>query len=214
PAASATPGAAPSDAALAALNRRLDDALVAAKAARERADAAAKSVAEMPRPSPQPDTDNAAERAKDRAALDALAARVASLEGTAKSLADRITRSNEAAASGGARELVAALALRLAVERSAPYTRELAALDSTADTAARDALAPFAASGVPPASALARELVPLLPAARKAAEEPAKDSGGSGFLDRLQTSAERLVHVRPIGMPPGDDAAATVARIE
>ena len=204
--AAVTPGAAASDAALADLNHRLDDTMAAARAARERADAAAKA-AEAPRPSGQPDADRDAERA----ALDALAARVATLESSTKALGERIARGSEATA-GSARNAVAALALELAVERGGAYARELAAIDPAAvDKATRDALAPFAASGVPAAAALGRELAALMPAARKATEEPAHDGG---MIDRLRSSAQRLVRVRPIGEPPGDDPAAVLARID
>src|SRR5215472_11592739 len=204
--AAVTPGTAASDAALADLNHRLDDAMAAARTARERADAAAKA-AEAPRPSAQPDADRDAERA----ALDALAARVATLESSTKALGERIARGSEATA-GSARNAVAALALELAVERGGAYARELAAIDPAAvDKATRDALAPFAASGVPAAAALGRELAALMPAARKATEEPAHDGG---MIDRLRSSAQRLVRVRPIGEPPGDDPAAVLARID
>jgi hypothetical protein len=64
---------------------------------------------------------------------------------------------------------------------------------------------------VPSASALARELAGLIPAARAAAEEPVKQGD---LLDRLQAHAERLVRVRPIGEPKGDEATAVLARLE
>src|SRR5262249_15253599 len=162
----------------------------------------AAKAAEAPRPSAQPDADRDAERA----ALDALAARVATLESSTKALGERIARGSEATA-GSARNAVAALALELAVERGGAYARELAAIDR----ATRDALARFAATGVPAAAALGRELAALMPAARKAAEEPAHDGG---MIDRLRSNAQRLVRVRPIGEPPGDDPAAVLARID
>src|SRR5450759_617173 len=36
----------------------------------------------------------------------------------------------------------------------------------------------------------------------------------SGFLERLQANADRLVRIRPVDAPPGDDASAVLARIE
>jgi len=35
-----------------------------------------------------------------------------------------------------------------------------------------------------------------------------------GFLERLQANAERLVRIRPLDEPPGDDPAAVLTRIE
>jgi len=231
PATSAAPsGTAPSDAALADLDRRLDAATAAARAAQQRADAAAQTAAKAATdaksaaekadaaPAAQPRAD-----AADRADLDALAARVAGLESANRSLADQLAKaqanieakiasqsvaatavaSAAAAAPAEARDAVAALALELAVARGAPYARELAAVDP-ADARTRDALSPFAATGVPSAPALAHELATLIPAAR-AAVTPASNAD---LLDRLG------VHVRPIGTPAGDTPTEVLARLE
>lgn len=166
-----------------------------------------------------------------RADVDALASRLARLEADQKDVADRlgqtaskseikreidiagaaaVTRANAAATD--ARAAVAALALELAVEHGGPYTRELAALDQTrADKGALGKLAPFASSGVPSTAMLAQQLDALLPAARAAAEPTAP---ANGLLDRLKADAARLVRVRPIGTPAGDDPAAVLARLE
>ena len=46
----------------------------------------------------------------------------------------------------------------------------------------------------------------------------AKASGaqapGGDFLDRLQANASKLVRIRPLGVPVGDDTSAVLARIE
>ncbi len=70
---------------------------------------------------------------------------------------------------------------------------------------------PFAASGIPPAPALAQELRALIPAMQKAsgAQAPA-----GGFLERLEANAGKLVRIRPVDAPAGDDASAVLARIE
>jgi hypothetical protein len=34
------------------------------------------------------------------------------------------------------------------------------------------------------------------------------------YLERLEASAARLVRIRPVGMPAGDDASAVLARVE
>lgn len=102
--------------------------------------------------------------------------------------------------------------LRAAVERGEPFAAELAALKPlAADKAALAPLEPFAASGVPSAAALARELSALVPALAAAAAPPSADGS---FLDRLRDSTRHLVRIRRVGEAPGDDAAAVVARIE
>jgi len=99
------------------------------------------------------------------------------------------------------------------VERGNPYRRELAALDAaSAGQAAVDALKPFAETGVPSAATLARELAAVMPAALRAAEAPA---ASGGFLERLQSNAERLVRVGPIAQQPqpGDEPPAILSRL-
>jgi hypothetical protein len=81
-----------------------------------------------------------------------------------------------------------------------------------ADPALIAPLEPFAATGVPTATALARELAALAPSLRPATvPPPARD----GFLDRLQMQAEKLVRVRPVeGAAAADsEGSAVVARI-
>jgi hypothetical protein len=211
------------NAALADLARRLDAVAASARAAQEHADAAKtlaeKAAADAARPAAPSDAAPPAERAD----LDALGARVGKLEGADKALADRLAKAQTdldakiasqsvaataaaataAAAPAAVRDATAALALELAVERGAPYAHELAAVDP-ADPHAREALQPFAATGVPSAYALSRELAALLPAAR-AAVQPTSDAG---LLDRLG------VHVRPIGTPAGDAPPEVLARLE
>ncbi|MCX7297208.1 MAG: hypothetical protein NTU64_10080, partial [Hyphomicrobiales bacterium] len=36
----------------------------------------------------------------------------------------------------------------------------------------------------------------------------------AGFIERLQANASQLVRIRPIDAPPGDDAAAVLARLD
>ena len=105
-----------------------------------------------------------------------------------------------------------AAALRDAVARGEPFTAELAAAKPLArDPAELAPLEPFAATGVPSAAALARDLSALVPTLLKRTQPPARERG---VLEALQASAERLVRVRRIEEPPGDDAGAIVARIE
>jgi hypothetical protein len=102
--------------------------------------------------------------------------------------------------------------LRDAVARGEPFAAELAAAKPLArDAAELRPLEPFAATGVPSATALARELSALIPGLFKRTQPPAREGG---VLEALQASAERLVRIRRIDEPPGDDAGAIVARIE
>jgi hypothetical protein len=50
-----------------------------------------------------------------------------------------------------------------------------------------------------------------IPALAKASGEQAP---GGDFLDRLQANASKLVRIRPVGTPAGDDSSAVLARIE
>ena len=146
-----------------------------------------------------------------RSDLDALAARIAPLESTVKTLADDIKHETATADDRAARLTVAAEALRATVERGAPYPAELAAVKSLgADQSATAPLEPFAAAGVPSAAALAHELESLTPALQQAAE-PA--SSNNSFLGRLENNARRLVQITPVDAPPGDDPASVVTRI-
>jgi hypothetical protein len=143
--------------------------------------------------------------------IDALTGRIAALESTVKSLSDKVTRPNASADDGAARLMIAAEALRAAVERGAPYQAELAAAKNLgADQKATAPLEPFAASGVPSATVLARDLASLTPALMKAAEPAPSDDS---FLGRLEVNAQRLVRSTPLNAPAGDDPGSVAMRI-
>ena len=190
---------------LAAFNRRLDQAAGAAQDALTRAKEAAASAAA------------AADAAKSagqggvaRGDLDALATRIAALEGAIKKLTDE-TRQTASADDRALRLALASATLRAAVERAAPFGAELAAAKSLgADPADIAALEPFAANGLPSAASLAHELTALLPALQQAVE-PA--SSNATFLDRLERNAQRLVRITPAEAPAGDDPVTVVTRI-
>jgi len=111
-----------------------------------------------------------------------------------------------------ARLALSAVALRDAVASGAPFTAELDQAKSLGgDDKTLASLAPFAASGVPSAAALTQELHGLIPAMLKAS---GAQSPVGGFLERLEANAEKLVRIRPVGAPAGDDASAVLARIE
>jgi hypothetical protein len=198
---------------LADLSRRGDDTMASARLARERADTAAKSLADVAQQLAQLNAERARAPAVERSDLDVLAARLASLEAATKAIGDQLARITNAAAAGNTRQAVLAIALKTAVERGAPYGRELAAIDpANAGSATLDALRPFADTGVPSPAVLARELAAVMPAALKAADAPPP---GGGFLDRLQANAERLVRIRPIDQQQqGDEPSAILARLD
>ncbi len=187
---------------LAALNRRLDEVAGASQSALAQANAAA-AAAEGAK--------SAAQMGVQHSDIDALANRLAALESAVKSLSADAAHRTSNADDRAARLTVAAEGLRAAVERGAPYQAELAVVKSLgADENATAPLEPFAANGVPNATALAHELSTLTPALLQASG--ATPSEGS-FLGRLQANAQKLVRVSPIDAPPGDDPAAVVARI-
>jgi hypothetical protein len=104
-----------------------------------------------------------------------------------------------------------AAALRNAVASGAPFAAELDEAKSLgADEKTVTALAPFAATGVPTAAALARELRALVPAMEKASNPPAP----AGFFERLEANAGKLVRIRPVGAPAGGDRSAVLARTD
>jgi hypothetical protein len=187
---------------LAALTRRTDDAAAAAQNALAQAKAAS-TAADAAK--------SAVQTSVARGDLDALAARIAALESTIKTLADDLKHETATAEDRVARLAVAAETLRATVERGAPYPAELAAAKSLgADQGATAPLEPFATAGVPNARVLAHELASLTPALQQAAV-PAASS--SSFLDRLENNAQRLVRITPVDAPPGDDPASVVTRI-
>ena len=192
---------------LAALTRRVNDLAATSQSAGKQADTAL----------------NAAEAAKSaseaagkdqlrRDDIAPLAARIMALESAVKGLAAATAPLAAAGANDrSARLTVAAEALRAAVESGAPYQSELNAVRALGvDQNATTALEPFAASGVPSAAALSRELGSLVPALQDASEPR---SGDATFLDRLKTNAQKLVRVTPLNAPPGNDPQTVVDRI-
>ncbi|MGE5535854.1 MAG: COG4223 family protein [Acidobacteriota bacterium] len=183
--------------ALTALTHRSDDTAATAKAAAERADAAAKAVAQL-----QTQTQNALPIAnKDE--IDALNKRIAALERTVKaaSVSDK-----------AARLALSAASLRDAVARGEPFAVQLADVKSLGADANK--LAPlqiFATTGIPSAETLARELNGLIPVMRKASGAEAETGG---FLARLQAHAKNIVHVSPVDAPTGNDPDTILTRLE
>jgi len=193
--------------ALTALNHRTDDIAGTMSQARERADKAGNALAEL-----QASVHNMAKNIAgglSSAELDALQKRIGELEQSAKSTRADIAKT--ATADMAARQALSAAALRNAVVSGAPYAAELAQAKALgADEKDLAPLAPFAGSGVPSAQSLAQELRALLPAMLKVSGTQAP----SGFIERLEANAGKLVRIRPVDAPQGDDASSVLARVE
>jgi hypothetical protein len=190
------------------LGRRTDEAVAAARDARQRAEAntAAPAAAQPGAP------------AIERNELEALANRVAAVERSEKAVEAELAKRPAETGDRSLRLVVATSALKASVERGDPFAAELASVKTiAADSKAFDSkmlapLEPFATSGVPTAAVLARELSGLAPSLLQAAGAPPPRDGG--FLEKLQAGAEKLVRIRPIDEVAGNDPAAIVARIE
>lgn len=191
--------------AVAGLSRRADEIAATAIGAREQAAAAGQSAA---------DARTAFDRLPasiSREDFAKLATRLAALESAAAST--RTSAADHASLGAAVRFALAALALRETVAGGAPFAGDLAAVKAAgADAKSIAALEPFAATGVPGDSALARELLTLVPSI--VTSSGVKTAAPGGFLDKLQANAGKLVRVRPANEKSGNDAPGIVARIE
>ena len=198
---------------IAALERAVRDAVAAARAADERSDKIA-SVFEGTKRSG--DEQNLSQL-HDHGALEDLANRVASLESQQTALKQKLEGSDRVAEvmtapDEAARLATVAVALRSAVERGSPFVAELAAARSLdLDEKALASLEPFATTGLPTRDELFHGLSDLLPELRRVAVPPSQDLG---YFGRLQASAVKMLHIRPVRDEPGDDPATLMSRIE
>ena len=186
--------------ALTALNKQSEEAAASAADARSRADAVEKAMTQL-RNSVQ-DLARNTSAGPSPADAETVQKRLTALEQAIKS----------APVDAGARLALSAATLRDAAVSGAPFVAELDEARSLgAEEKTLKLLAPFATGGVPTAAALGRELTALIPAMLKA-------SGGQvppgSFLERIEANASKLVRVRPVGAPAGDDASAVLARTE
>jgi hypothetical protein len=109
------------------------------------------------------------------------------------------------------RRTVAAALLDVMVRGGDPYPAALAAAKSLSDNAAGlKPLEGFAASGVPSAAALSRELLTLVP--KLSPPSPETSTTGAGIVDRLQAGAAKLVRIERTDAV-GTDRGAVVARV-
>lgn len=194
--------------ALSALSHRTDDTAANAAAARKAADAAEKAVADLH--TAMKDAAVNAPGTVPRADIEALDKRIATLEMQARATREALSRNT--GNDNAARLALSASVLRDAVALGAPYANELAAVKSLGgDDKALAPLAPFAATGVPDKMAMAHELTALTPAMLKLSGVKAPSGG---FLAKLEANASRLVKVRPLSAPQGEDVSTLLARIE
>lgn len=108
------------------------------------------------------------------------------------------------------RKMAAATQLDAAVRQGEPYASALAAARAVAGDAENlKPLDAFAATGIPAANALCRELLALLP---KLAPKPDVQPAPSGIVERLQQSAAKLVRIQRVDAP-AIGAEGTLVRV-
>jgi len=135
--------------------------------------------------------------------------KIAALEATVAELTGKVA---EQAEQPSAALAIAASALKATIDRGEPFMTEIETYASIAPQSPEiESLRGMAASGVPSRTTIADEFPTVANAmiAAAKAEDP-----NAGFLDRLMSSAQSLVQVRPVGMVEGEGAPAIVARME
>ena len=144
--------------------------------------------------------------------LTAINERIAQIERTTRAQGAEIAQESAKPADDiPLRRIVAAALLDVLVRTGDPYPAALAAAKALTDKA--DALKPleaFAASGVPNANALSRELLTLVP--KLSPPVPENSTTGAGLVDRLQAGAAKLVRIERADTA-GSDRGAVVARV-
>jgi hypothetical protein len=193
-------------AALAAMNKQVDEAAASATQAQRQAETYSTAINQV--------AARLDEMAKQRpegispAQFESLQQQVAALKQSGEAAQKAIQQSNQAAAA--TRLAIATSALRNAVLSHAPYQAEFANAQALGIDAKQ--LAPlqrFASTGLPTDAQLADGLKKLLPALADAAAPQASGD----FLERLRTNASRLVRVTPANAPSGDDPADVLTRV-
>jgi hypothetical protein len=204
PAAAADPAAAARIEALEKSLASLRGELAAARAQSEKLAAAVSDVKSAPRDDP-PSPD-----------LSAINERLSQIESAARAQSAEISQDNAKLADTKPaddvplRRLVAASLLDVLVRTGDHFSTALTAAKSLADNA--DVLKPldgFAASGVPSAAVLCRELLTLVPKLSPPAQDTAVTGG---IVERLQAGAAKLVRIERTDVV-GNDRGAIVARV-
>ncbi len=144
--------------------------------------------------------------------LSAINERIAQVERAVRAQSAELTKESAKPADDvPLRRIVAAALLDVLVRTGDPYPAAMAAAKALAP--APDALKPlegFAASGVPSANSLNRELLTLVP--KLSPPAPDNSTTGTGIVDRLQAGAAKLVRIERSDAV-GNDRGAVVARV-
>jgi hypothetical protein len=142
----------------------------------------------------------------------AIGAQAAAIAQQDSKITDAKTTDGKPADDGPLRRVVAAALLDVAVRHGDPYTAALEAAKSLAeDPTTLKPLDAFAASGVPNAPALCRELLEIVPKLEPPAPE-VPGTTGSGLVNRLQAGAAKLVRIQRTD-GAGTDRGSVVARV-
>lgn len=145
-------------------------------------------------------------------AREAQAAATQRLDALERSVSDLSSRLEQQAEAPGTAVIIAASALKAAIDRGGPFMTELETFASLAPEAPEVAqLRDMAAAGVPTRAQIAGESDAAANAMIAAARPT---DANAGVVDRLWGSAMGLVQVRPIGMVEGDGVPEIVARID
>ena len=145
--------------------------------------------------------------------LSAINERITGLERAARAQSTELAQENAKPVDDVAlRRIVAAALLDVLVRVGDPYPAALTAAKSLAPNP--DALKPldaFAASGVPGAPALSRELLALVP--KLSPPAPETSTTGSSLIDKLQAGASKLVRIERTTDAVGNTSGNVVARV-
>lgn len=144
--------------------------------------------------------------------LSAINERLSQIErATRAESAEIAQQSNKPADDAALRRVVVASMLDISVRQGEPFVAALTAARALAtDAEALKPLDDFAASGVPSAAVLSRELLTLVP--KLSPPVPATGTTGSGIVDRLQAGAAKLVRIERTDAV-GNDRSAIIAQV-
>ena len=144
--------------------------------------------------------------------LSAIEGRLGEIERAARAESENIAKTaNKPADDTALRRLVVASMLDLSVRQNEPFAQALKAAKVLApDPQTLQPLESFAASGVPNAANLCRELLTLVP--KLEPPRPGNATTGTGIIDRLQAGAAKLVRIERTDAL-GNDQGAIVARV-
>ena len=144
--------------------------------------------------------------------LSAVEGRLAEIERAVRAESENIAQAaNKPADDIALRRLVVASMLDLSVRQNEPFKAALKAAKALApDPQKLQPLEGFAASGVPNAANLCRELLTLVP--KLEPPRPGNATTGAGIVDRLQAGAAKLVRIERTDAS-GSDRGAIVARV-